>query len=345
MHLFLVSAEHRLRGETEGIDKLTSLLRQDCQLFNRKQRQVVTTLQSDLLHALKTYQSHTEIQLYSSLEQLKWVWKESMMAVANATDQEDEEAIFRRVNESIWAHMSTLPAVFDAMNNNLFNYTKEAVLNMAQDLEYRLLEERLLPIEEQSSITCDWCLTDTENNHTLTQIIQDSMLAYIDSILFQDISNMQQLFSRIYYEYANGSLIPEPEIVCVCPNFTDVFSTEATTEMTTETMATSTELYDSTWASNINFNWTTILDDIDVLVVNASALARGIRSNMTEPLQHAADYVAELLNLISPKCSGELDKLYNEYADSQERILDMIHELKHKLISRKQHQCRADGKL
>ena len=38
--------------------------------------------------------------------------------------------------------------------------------------------------------------------------------------------------------------------------------------------------------------------------------------------------------MISPKCSGELEKLYNEYADTQERILDVLNKLKQKLLAR-----------
>ena len=336
MYLFLMSAEQRLSGETEGIDRLTSLLREDCQQFNKKQRQVVTTLQSDLLHVVKTYQLHAEMHLYASLQQLQWVWEESMNAVSNATNQEEEEATFRRVNESIWAHMSMLPAVFEVLSNDLFNYTKEVVQNMTQDLEYRLLEERLLSIDEQASATCDGCFTDSLQNQLLTQIVQEAMLTYIETTLYKDISTMKQRFLQVYFEYANGSVIPEPEIVCMCPNYTDYNATiEMTTEATTETMTNSTEPYiDNTWDSRINFNWTTILNDIEALVGNASNFVQEIRSNLTEPLNNAADYVAELIALISPKCSGELEKLYNEYADTQERILDVLNKLKQKLLAR-----------
>lgn len=336
MYLFLMSAEQRLSGETEGIDRLTSLLREDCQQFNKKQRQVVTTLQSDLLHVVKTYQLHAEMHLYASLKQLQWVWQESMNAVANVTDQEEEEATFRRVNETIWAHMSMLPAVFEVLSNDLFNYTKEVVQNMTQDLEYRLLEERLLSIDEQASATCDGCFTDSLQNQSLTQIVQEAMLTYIETTLYEDISTMKQRFLQVYFEYANGSVIPEPEIVCMCPNYTDYNATiEMTTETTTETMTNSTEPYiDNTWDSRINFNWTTILNDIEALVGNASNFVQEIRSNLTEPLNNAADYVAELIALISPKCSGELEKLYNEYADTQERILDVLNKLKQKLLAR-----------
>ena len=336
MYLFLMSAEQRLSGETEGIDRLTSLLREDCQQFNKKQRQVVTTLQSDLLHVVKTYQLHAEMHLYPSLQQLQWVWEESMNAVSNATNQEEEEATFRRVNESIWAHMSMLPAVFEVLSNDLFNYTKEVVQNMTQDLEYRLLEERLLSIDEQASATCDGCFTDSLQNQSLTQIVQEAMLTYIETTLYEDISTMKQKFLQVYFEYANGSVIPEPEIVCMCPNYTDYTATiEMTTEATTETMTNSTEPYiDNTWDSRINFNWTTILNDIEALVGNASNFVQEIRSNLTEPLNNGADYVAELIALISPKCSGELEKLYNEYADTQERILDVLNKLKQKLLAR-----------
>ena len=336
MYLFLMSAEQRLSGETEGIDRLTSLLREDCQQFNKKQRQVVTTLQSDLLHVVKTYQLQAEMHLYASLKQLQWVWQESMNAVANVTDQEEEEATFRRVNESIWVHMSMLPAVFEVLSNDLFNYTKEVVQNMTQDLEYRLLEERLLSIDEQASATCDGCFTDSLQNQSLTQIVQEAMLTYIETTLYEDISTMKQRFLQVYFEYANGSIIPEPEIVCMCPNYTDYNATiEMTTEATTETMTNSTEPYiDNTWDSRINFNWTTILNDIEALVGNASNFVQEIRSNLTEPLNNAADYVAELIALISPKCSGELEKLYNEYADTQERILDVLNKLKQKLLAR-----------
>ena len=268
MYLFLMSAEQRLSGETEGIDRLTSLLREDCQQFNKKQRQVVTVLQSDLLHAVKTYQLRSEMHLYASLQQLQWVWEESMNAVSNATNQEEEEATFRRVNESIWVHMSMLPAVFEVLSNDLFNYTKEVVQNMTQDLEYRLLEERLLSIDEQASATCDRCFTDSLQNQSLTQIVQEAMLTYIETILYEDISTMKQRFLQVYFEYANGSVIPEPEIVCMCPNYTDYNATiQMTTEATTETMTNSTEPYiDNTWDSRINFNWTTILNDIEALV-------------------------------------------------------------------------------
>ena len=336
MYLFLMSAEQRLSGETEGIDRLTSLLREDCQQFNKKQRQVVTTLQSDLLHVVKTYQLHAEMHLYASLKQLQWVWQESMNAVSNATNQEEEEATFRRVNESIWAHMSMLPAVFEVLSNDLFNYTKEVVQNMTQDLEYRLLEERLLSIDEQASATCDGCFTDSLQNQLLTQIVQEAMLTYIETTLYEDISTMKQRFLQVYFEYANGSVIPEREIVCMCPNYTDYNATiEMTTEATTETMTNSTEPYiDNTWDSRINFNWTTILNDIEAMVGNASNFVQEIRSNLTEPLNNAADYVAELIALISPKCSGELEKLYNEYADTQERILDVLNKLKQKLLAR-----------
>ena len=336
MYYFLMSAEQRLSGETEGIDRLTSLLREDCQQFNKKQRQVVTTLQSDLLHVVKTYQLHAEMHLYASLQQLQWVWEESMNAVSNATNQEEEEATFRRVNESIWAHMSMLPAVFEVLSNDLFNYTKEVVQNMTQDLEYRLLEERLLSIDEQASATCDGCFTDSLQNQLLTQIVQEAMLTYIETTLYKDISTMKQRFLQVYFEYANGSVIPEPEIVCMCPNYTDYNATiEMTTEATTETMTNSTEPYiDNTWDSRINFNWTTILNDIEALVGNASNFVQEIRSNLTEPLNNAADYVAELIALISPKCSGELEKLYNEYADTQERILDVLNKLNQKLLAR-----------
>ena len=336
MYLFLMSAEQRLSGETEGIDRLTSLLRKDCQQFNKKQRQVVTILQSDLLHAVKTYQLHAEMHLYASLQQLQWVWEESMNAVSNATNQEEEEATFRRVNESIWAHMSMLPAVFEVLSNDLFNYTKEVVQNMTQDLEYRLLEERLLSIDEQASATCEGCFTDSLQNQSLTQIVQEAMWTYIETTLYEDISTMKQRFLQVYFEYANGSVIPEPEIVCICPNYTDYNPTiEMTTEATTETMTNSTEPYiDNTWDSRINFNWSTILNDIEALVGNASNFVQEIRSNLTEPLNNAADYVVELIALISPKCSGELEKLYNEYADTQERILDVLNKLKQKLLAR-----------
>ena len=336
MYLFLMSAEQRLSGETEGIDRLTSLLRKDCQQFNKKQRQVVTILQSDLLHAVKTYQLHAEMHLYASLQQLQWVWEESMNTVSNATNQEEEEATFRRVNESIWAHMSMLPAVFEVLSNDLFNYTKEVVQNMTQDLEYRLLEERLLSIDEQASATCEGCFTDSLQNQSLTQIVQEAMWTYIETTLYEDISTMKQRFLQVYFEYANGSVIPEPEIVCICPNYTDYNPTiEMTTEATTETMTNSTEPYiDNTWDSRINFNWSTILNDIEALVGNASNFVQEIRSNLTEPLNNAADYVAELIALISPKCSGELEKLYNEYADTRERILDVLDKLKQKLLAR-----------
>ena len=336
MHMFLMSAGQRLSGETEGIDRLTSLLREDCQQFNKKQRQVVTTLQSNLLHVVKTYQLHAEMHLYASLQQLQWVWEESMNAVSNATDQEEEEATFRRVNESIWAHMSMLPAVFEVMSNDLFNYTKEVMQNMTHDLEYRLLEERLLSIDEQTSGTCDECFTDSLKNQPLTQIIQEAMLTFIETTLYEDISTMKQEFSRVYFEYVNGSVIPEPEIVCVCPNYTDYnASIEMTTEATTEIMTTSAEPdTDNTWDSRINFNWTTILNDIETLVGNASTFVQEVQSNLTVPLNNAADYVAELIALISPKCSGQLEKLYNEYADTQERILNEFNKLKQKLLAR-----------
>ena len=335
MNMFFLSAEKRLSSETEGIDDITSLLRSDCQLFNTKQHEVVQMLQSDLLHAIKTYQSHVEMHLYSSLQQLQWVWKQSMDVVSNATSQEDEEAQFRRVNETIWTHMSTLPAILEILTTDMYNFTKEMVQNMTHDMEYRLLGERLLSINEQASASCDMCLTDSISNKALTQILQENMLMYIETTLYEEIALLKQDFSRIYFEYTNGSLIPEPEIVCKCPNYTDTenyITTEATTEATTETMTT--EQPDITWVSRIHFNWSTILSDIEGLVSNASNLADGMRRNLTDPLNTAAVYVAELLRLISPKCSGELEKLYNEYADTQKRVLDVIIELRNELSER-----------
>ena len=322
MYRFFLSAEERLSGETTGIDKITSLLRSDCQLFNAKQFQVVQILQSDLLHTMKIYQSHVEMHLYSSLQQLLWVWEQSMNVVSNATSQEQEEAEFRRVNESIWTHMSTLPAILEILSTNLYNATKETVQNMTHDMEYRLLGERLTNIDEQACASCDSCFTDSIKNQALTQIIQENMLMYIETTLQEDITNLKEAFSQIYSEYTNGSVIPKPEILCICPNYTEYnYTTEATTEATTESVTT---IGPVTWDSRIQFNWTTILSDIEALVLNASKLVDGMRRNLTDPLNTAADYVAELLRLISPKCSGQLEKLYNEYADTQERVLNVI---------------------
>ena len=47
MYRFLMSAEERLNAETNEIDNITSLLRNDCQMFSTKQYEVVKILQSD----------------------------------------------------------------------------------------------------------------------------------------------------------------------------------------------------------------------------------------------------------------------------------------------------------
>ena len=265
------------------------------------------------------------MHLYSSLQQLQLVWKHSMDAVLNSTSQEEEEGEFRRVNETIWAHMSTLPAIFEMLTTKLFNLTMETVRNMSHSMEYRLLEERLLSINEQASIICDWCFTDSSTNQTLTQIVQENILKYIETTLYEEITNLRDHFSEVYDEYTNGCILPEPDIVCTCPNYT-----ETTTEMTT----TTAEVYNGTWNSRIHFNWTTILSDIEDLVSNSSNLVSTIQRNLTDPLITTSAYVIELLQLMSPKCSGELEKLYNEYADTQERVLNVIGSFKNELLSR-----------
>ncbi len=322
MHSFLLHAEDKIRGQTKGIDAITTLLRKDCQLLNTKQHQVVKILRDDVRHEMDNFQSHLR-QLHPALEELLWVWTESKDLVSNSVDQEAEEAQFRRLNETIWAHMSTLPAMLHVLKTRLFASALGAVQAMTQDADYRLLDSRMMSIDEQASAWCNWCLTSSSLNQTVTHIVQQRLQTYLQTNLSFHITNAQSIFSRLYSEYISGSTIPEAPLVCFCPN---------TTMETTTATPTTTE--SSQWESRIRFNWTTIQGDIEELVAMTEAMVNTAREELTEPLETSADYVAELLQLIAPKCNGELQKLYHEYADSQQRILDAIQQLKSVLIDR-----------
>ncbi len=275
-----------------------------------------------------------------------------MSAVQEANSTEWEEAIFRNVNQTIWAHMSEMPALIDILTSVLIQRVNDTLYNMTQVEYYRLHKQRLVPLSEYVRVSCDWCQTEAPWNQPITGLVQQRLLTVLNEELAENLTQVKFQFQDIYGQYVNESIIEEePPPCCVmcpqtCPNITTPEYTETTDNMTTEQMTTEpittdpittespTTPPDYTWISNVNINWTIIQDNIDNLVMNVNNIVQVIKNDIAFPLGLASSYVNELLRVVTPKCEGELDKLYDEYTDYQQRLSDLIENFKSELLKR-----------
>ena len=68
--------------------------------------------------------------------------------------------------------------------------------------------------------------------------------------------------------------------------------------------------------------------------MNVNNIVQVIKTELASPLGQASSYVDELLRVVTPKCEGELDKLFDEYTDYQQRLSDLIENFKSELLKR-----------